>query len=282
MYFNIEDDNMYLSRTDIQTELSTYNLAQLLDNDEGDPYYYYKIKLQSTPYGDTRQPTSPEVHGVLKRITYPNGGYTVFSFENHRFPTATAADGGFVFNRRRQRIIEGGGFRIKSIVNYTAGDSIASEDHYRYGFTLGDIMHRNFPLPLPDTLDTGNLAFNDTVNHHIGCGEAVVDPNLLTFMTFTYYKTGDDTFNNPRQMQKMALGQDSEVRNMVNIQGSATWWDAYFSANTFRALLAAEGLWFIRKSPFTTAIRTFRPDATARRCTNMTFTQFTMTSTPII
>ena len=237
MYFNIEDDNMYLSRTDIQTELSTYNLAQLLDNDEGDPYYYYKIKLQSTPYGDTRQPTSPEVHGVLKRITYPNGGYTVFSFENHRFPTATAADGGFVFNRRRQRIIEGGGFRIKSIVNYTAGDSIASEDHYRYGFTLGDIMHRNFPLPLPDTLDTGNLAFNDTVNHHIGCGEAVVDPNLLTFMTFTYYKTGDDTFNNPRQMQKMALGQDSEVRNMVNSQGSATWWDAYFSANTFRALL---------------------------------------------
>lgn len=238
MYFNNEeDDHMYLSRTDIQTELSTYNLAQLLANGDGDPYYYYKIKLQSTPYGDTRQPTSPEAHGVLKRITYPNGGYTVFSFENHRFPTATAADGGFVFDRRSQRIIEGGGFRIKSIVNYTAGDSIAGEDHYRYGFTLGDIIHRNFPLPLPDTLDTSNLAFNDTVNHHIGCGEAVVDPNLLTFMTFTYYKPGDDTFNNPRQMQKMALGQDSEVRNMVNIQGSATWWDAYFSANTFRALL---------------------------------------------
>lgn len=238
MYFNIEeDDNMYLSRTDIQTELGTYNLAQLLDNDEGDPYYYYKIKLQSTPYGDTRQPTSPEAHGVLKRITYPNGGYTVFSFENHRFPTATAADGDFVFDRRRQRVIEGGGFRIKSIVNYTAEDSIASEDHYRYGFRLGDIMQRNFPLPLPDTLDTGNIAFNDTINHHIGCGEAVVDPNLLTFMTFSYYKTGDDTFNNLRQMQKMALGQDSEVRNMVNIQGSATWWDAYFSANTFRALL---------------------------------------------
>ncbi len=237
MYFNNQEDGSILNRNNLQTELAVDNLAQLIDNNEGDPYYYYKIKLQSTTEGDTRQPTPPEVHGVLRRITYPNGGYTVFSFENHRFPTATAADGDFVFDRRRQRVIEGGGFRIKSIVNYTAEDSIASEDHYRYGFRLGDIMQRNFPLPLPDTLDTGNIAFNDTINHHIGCGEAVVDPNLLTFMTFSYYKNGDDTFNNLRQMQKMALGQDSEVRNMVNIQGSATWWDAYFSANTFRALL---------------------------------------------
>lgn len=231
MYFNNEEDgHMYLSRNDLITQLSEDNLAQLIDNEEGDPYYYYKIKLQSTPNGDTRQPTSPELHGVLKRITYPNGGYTDFSFENHRFPTATAADGDFVFDRRSQRIIEGGGFRIKSIVNYTANDSIASEYHYRYGFTLGDIIRRNFPLPLP-----GNLNFNDTVNRHIGCGEAVVDPNLLTFMTFSYYDNAP--FNNFRQFQKMALGQDSEIRNMINPQGGATWWDAYFSANTFRALL---------------------------------------------
>ena len=238
MYFNNEEDgHMYLNRNELQSQLSIDNLAQLIENNEDDPYYYYKIKLQSTTNGDTRQPTSPEFHGVLRRITYPNGGYTDFTFENHRFPTATAADGDFVFDRHRQRIIEGGGFRIKSIVNYTADDSIASEDHYRYGFTLGDIIHRNFPLPLPDSLDIGNLAPGDTINHHIGCGEAVVDPNLLTFMTFSYYKPGSDYFNNYRQIQKMALGQDSEVRNMINIQGSATWWDAYFSANTFRALL---------------------------------------------
>ena len=238
MYFNNEEDgNMYLSRSDLQAQLAIDNLAQLIDNNEGDPYYYYKIKLQSTPYGDTRQPTSPEVHGVLRRITYPNGGYTDFTFENHRFPTATAANGDFVLDRRGQRIIEGGGFRIKSIVNHTANDSIANEDHYRYGFTLGDIIQRNFPLPLPDTLNTGNLSFNDTINHHIGCGEAVVDPNLLTFMTFSYYRPGHECFNNFRQIQKMALGQDSEVRNMINIQGSATWWDATFSANTFRALV---------------------------------------------
>ncbi len=234
MYFNIEEDgNMYLSKNDLQAQLGISNLVQLIDNNEGDPYYYYKIKLQSTTEGDTRKPTPPETHGVLKRITYPNGGYTDFSFENHRFPTATAANGDFVFDRRRQRIIEGGGFRIKSIVNHAANDSIASEEHYRYGFTLGDIINRNFPLPLPDS-----LILSDTINHHIGCGEAVVDPNLLTFMTFSYYKPNHVPFNQPRQIQKMALGQNSEVRTMYNIQGSATWWDAFFSANTFRSLLS--------------------------------------------
>ena len=233
MYFNKEEaGSIHLDRADLQVQLGQNNLAQLIDNNDGDPYYYYKIKLQSTPTGDTRQPTPPELHGVLKRITYPNGGYTDFSFENHRFPTATAADGDYVFDRRRQRIIEGGGFRIKSIVNHTPNDSIAGEDHFRYGFTLGDIMSRNFPLPLPDS-----IAPNDTINRHIGCGEAVVDPNVLTFMTFSYYNTNNAPLNNPRQMQKMVLGQDSQIRYLVNIQGSATWWDAYFSANTFRSLL---------------------------------------------
>ena len=136
MYFNIEEDgHMYLNRNVLEGQLGQDNLVQLIDNNEDDPYYYYKIKLQSTPNGDTRQPTSPEVHGVLSRITYPNGGYTSFKWENNRFPTATATDGDFVFDRRSQRIIEGGGFRIESVKNYTADGNLANEDHYRYGFT---------------------------------------------------------------------------------------------------------------------------------------------------
>ena len=232
MYFNNEEDDGRLNQQELRTQLAISNIARIIDNKEDDPYYYYKVKLQSAANGDSRQPSPPEYHGVLSSITYPNGGHTSFAWENHRFPTATASDGDFVFDRRSQRIIEGGGFRIKSIVNYTVNDSIASENHYRYGFTLGDIINRNFPLPIPDSLN-----LNDTINHHIGCGEAVVDPNLLTFMTFSYYKPNHASFNNYRQIQKMALGQDSEVRNMINIQGSATWWDAYFSANTFRSLL---------------------------------------------
>ncbi len=230
MYFNCEEYGpVYLDRNALTQQLAVNNFAQLLDNNEGDPFYYYKLKLQSTTSGDTRQASSPGYHGVLSSITYPNGGCTCFSWENHRFPTATAANGDFVFDRRQQRIVEGGGFRIKSIVNKKADGTIASEDYYRYGFTYGDINQRHFPLPLPATYNPKD---------HIGCGEAVVDPNLLTFMTYSYYKPGHVPFSALRQLQTMALGMPSiAIRYMYNTQGSATWWDAYFSANTFRSHL---------------------------------------------
>ena len=237
MFFNIEEDGrMILNRQGLIEQLASNHFVQLIDNKDEDPYYYYKIKLQSKTDGETREPISPEYHKVLSSIIYPNGGHTDFNYENHRFPTASAADGDLVFDRRRQRIVEGGGFRIKSIINYSADGAIASEDHYRYGFTLGDIIHRNFPLPLPDTLDIDNLSFNDTINRHIGCGEAVVDPNLLTFMNFTYYNIGNHSLGFC-SFQNMAIGLNSSVRNMIDIQGGATWWDAYFSANTFRSLI---------------------------------------------
>ena len=217
---------------EIQQQLSQNGmLAQLIENEPGDHTYYWKMKLQTTTAGDTRIPTSPEQHGVLSSITYPNGGTTMFSWENHRFPTATAADGDFVFDRRQQRIIEGGGFRIKSITN-CATDGTYSTDYYSYGFTLGDIIHRNFPLPLPDSLNINTLTFNDTINHHIGCGEAVVDPNLLTFMTYSHATT----HTTPYDFHRMLLGQSSSFSNISN-SPDPTWWDAVFSANTFRSLL---------------------------------------------
>jgi len=231
--------NMFFDYVGIDTAYFKSNLssdgypAQFIPKKPDDPNYYYKIKLQSAPSGDTRQPTPPERHGVLTSIIYPNGGLTIFKWENHRFPTATAADGDIVFDRRSQRIIEGGGFRIESIKNYTADGHIASADYYRYGFTLGDIIHRNFPLPLPDGLDTGNLSINDTINHHIGCGEAVVDPNLLTFMSFSHATK----VSTPLEFQKMAVGLPSAFNNITNANGTASWWDAYFSTGTFRALL---------------------------------------------
>ena len=230
MYFNCQEYGpVFLDKNALIQQLAVNNFVQVLDNNEGDPFYYYKLKLQSTTSGDTRQASSPEHHGVLRSITYPNGGCTLFTWENHRFPTASAANGDFIFNRRQQRIVEGGGFRIKSIVNKKADGTIASEDHYRYGFTYGDINQRHFPLPLPATYNS---------NDHIGCGEAVVDPNLLTFMTYSYYKPGHATFSAPHQIQTMALGMPSEaIRYMYYTQGSAVWWDAYFSANTFRSLL---------------------------------------------
>lgn len=192
---------------------------------------YHKIKLQSSVDTEYRKPTSPNLHGVLQRITYPNGGCTTFNYENHRFPTATSANGDFIFDRRQQRIFEGGGFRIESIINYTADGKVASEDYYRYGFTLGDIIRRNFPLPLTDSISALAVAYNDTINHHIGCGEAVVDPNILTFMNYSYSST------TPKELRQMMVGIPSRQVYMETTHGNAIWWDAFFSANTFRGLL---------------------------------------------
>lgn len=236
-------DGIGLDRAGIQYQLNNNGiLAQLIDNKVGEPYYYYKLKLQTTTDGDTRIPTTPDKHGVLNAIFYPNGGHTTFSWENHRFPTATAADGDLVYDRRNQRIIEGGGFRIESIKNYTADGEIASEDYYRYGFTIGDILHRNFPLSLPDSLN-----LNDTINHHIGCGEAVVDPNLFTFMSgFSYSATlvpGSSSwysYADPSEFRKMLVGLDSRFKNLSSnqsVQGVTMWWDVTFSANKFRSLI---------------------------------------------
>lgn len=220
---NREDGNISIDTALIQARIAA--MARFVPNKEGDDPCYYKLKLQPQVYGEKRQPTSPESHGVLSSITYPNGGHTLFTFENNRFLTASAEDGDLVFDRRKQRIKEGGGFRIKSIINYTADNKVADEEHYRYGLLYGDIPDSNIPLPMPEEYET---------NEHIGCGEAVVDPNLLTFMNFSYYADREIAVG---EFQRMAVGQNSAFKRFYNVQGSATWWDAEFSANTFRSLL---------------------------------------------
>lgn len=248
--FNIFFSHFDIGRdwTGIQEELSRNGiLAQLVENKEGESGYYWKLKLQSTIEGDTRIPTSPEKHGVLRSIYYPNGGGTTFKWENHRFPTVTAADGDLVYDRRSQRIIEGGGFRIASITNWTA-DGTNYTDYYRYGFTLGDILHKNFLLPLPDFIKNNNYTINDTINNHIGCGEAVVDPNLFTFMSgFSYSQAsvrGDyRSYPFPSEFRKMLVGQDSDFKNIAIgqvISGTPVWWEVSFSATKFRSLIGSK------------------------------------------
>lgn len=246
--FNIffEHKGIGLGWDDLKSHMTQNGyLARLIENNGSGLSYYYKLKLQVNTEGDSRIPTSPNRHGVLERITYPNGGCTIFNFENHRFPTATSANGDIITDRRNQRIIEGGGFRIESIRNFSADGSIINEDYYRYGFTLGDIAHRNFPLPLTDPNSAAALACNDTINHHIGCGEAVVDPNLFTFISdFGYSITsnsGSNTYSygSPKEFRDMLLGKVSRFENIANTQGMPAWWEATFSANNFRSLIGS-------------------------------------------
>ena len=233
-------------RNEIQQQLSSNgSISQLIENKEDDHSYYYKLKLQTTTDGDTRIPTTPEKHAILSSITYPNGGRTTFNFENNRFPTATAADGDLELDRRSQRIIEGGGFRIESIINWTADGKVANADYYRYGFTLNDIKQKNFPLPLPEYMKNSNISYIDTINHHVGCGEAVVDPNIMTFMSdigcslTAVYGTYNNSYS-AGEFRKMLVGQDSRFRDLYNYSlRTPVWWDVTFSANKFRSLIGS-------------------------------------------
>lgn len=132
-----------------------------------------KLKLlQDTTGVDPRQPAPPETHGVLSAIIYPTGGKTEFVFENHRFVTATDANGDYIATKRNRRIINGGGFRIKSITNYTSDGQMSDMKEYRYGPTKREVLAENMNLPVE--AGTG-------LDEHIGYGEPVVDPNILTY-----------------------------------------------------------------------------------------------------
>lgn len=118
---------------------------------------YNAIRLYyGNTYGEFRSASQyPESHCVLRKMIYPNGGYTQFVFENHKFKTHTLEDGEYVFSLDKRRTIEGGGFRIKNIYNYKTDGTLAESIRYEYG--------------------------NDIDGIPCGWGEPVVDPNILTY-----------------------------------------------------------------------------------------------------
>ena len=226
--FQVSVDNTSFSESDMKSLLSRIsNRAILLNRESGDIPEYFKLKLQSSVNGDSRSATSPNVHGVLRSITYPNGGSTWFTYENHRFLTANSADGKLITDRTKMRIIEGGGFRIKSIVNYSADGEQVSRDDYCYGYTNKELASVKIPFP--------KLSSNYD-DEHTGCGEAVVDPNVLTYMNFDY-----STSTIPRGFIKMILGRTCGQYSFDDANSYANqpawWWNARFSATNFRSLL---------------------------------------------
>lgn len=120
---------------------------------------YDKIRLSAHTY-DNRAPLPPNSHGVLRTLKYPTGGYTQFDFENHQFLSSTDANGDYIHDKNKRVIKNAAGFRITKITNYTSTGSVANARTFAYG--------------------KGNAS-----NKHTGVGEAVVDPNILTYANYT-------------------------------------------------------------------------------------------------
>lgn len=230
--YNIANMNFYVSfDTSYNSEFNSSPLVSVLTKDPSDHCPYSKLKIQGvSTNSEPRQAASPYSHGVLSSITYPTGGRTNFDFENHRFVTATAANGDYIATKRLRRIIEGGGFRIRSIVNYNSDGKIVDIKQYRYGPTYYEANLQDLNLP--------TLQGNNT-NQHIGFGEPVVDPNILTYTRFG--KHG----NIPTSIQNMILGlgpggQQSGYSNQFYSfpYTAGEWkWECRFSPVFFRALL---------------------------------------------
>jgi len=73
-----------------------------------------------------REPDSNLVQiGILNRIQYPTGGYTVFTYEANKY-------------KKGAEIRIGGGVRIKSILNYSSADATPIIKSYMYGNDRGE------------------------------------------------------------------------------------------------------------------------------------------------
>ena len=186
--------------------------------------FQQKAKLMKDVTGaDPRQPGTPETHGILSTIIYPTGGKTVFVFENHRFITATDENGNYVETKKKRRIIKAGGFRIKSITNYTSDGVVSDVRVFRYGPTNQDVQNKHLNLP--------TIAGAD-MNEHIGYGEPVVDPTILTY---TQIKSSSDIIS---KISRMLIGKcnPNEFSGLGNFNGKSGY-QCTFSPLNFRSLL---------------------------------------------
>ncbi|MBN2613500.1 MAG: RHS repeat protein [Bacteroidales bacterium] len=199
--------------------LNTTIASSVLKTDQ-DLCPYDKVKLASRNY-DFRNPSSPESHGVLSKLTFPTGGYTDFKFENHEFLTSTDANGNFILNRDNRRKVNAGGFRIRKITNYSRTGSVAKIMSFKYGKTYGELYGPTY----------------SNANQHTGLGEVVVDPNILTYMSYTRYSSGMTL----PSIKYMVLGLSESGEQIPfpnpffdNLQYK---WECTFSASNFRKIL---------------------------------------------
>jgi len=193
----------------------------------GDNCPLYKVKLASSS-NFTRTPSSD--HGILRKLTYPTGGYTEFEFGNHQFLTQTDSNGDYIMDYQQRKPSVAGGFRIEKIKNYTAVGELSNIKNFRYGLTYAEAYQ---------TGEGYDYELANYPNAHTGLGEAVVDPNVLTFMDFTNLEV-EFPFPN------LTIGKDEQNDELLENPFNSTnypmyltgyIWRSNFSASNFRKLV---------------------------------------------
>lgn len=124
-------------------------------------------------------------------------------------------------------MMETGGFRIRKITNYTSENSVADAKCFRYGKLLN--VNEYFPDGNPYILQP----YTDT---HTGLGVSFVDPNILTYMSFTHHNIPTSipfmiTGLSPRGLYESFLNPFEEPPTIWKR------WECSFSSSNFRRLL---------------------------------------------
>jgi YD repeat-containing protein len=233
-YLNSVGDNYNVGRLNLFMEFNPVGniwlaplSAMAIQKNSQDLAPYYKLQLTTTPFVDNHAAADIYAHGILRKITYPTGGYTEFTFGNNRCLTRTDQDGNYIYNKNNRVEMNAGGFRINKITNYTADNVVANAKCYRYGALLF------YPYSPNDAVTP--QGYSDT---HTGLGEAVVDPTILSYATFTSVYA-------PTSVREMLVGLDpnGEYQSFVNPfpywnGGNSSWeWECHISVANFRRVL---------------------------------------------
>ncbi|MGN7785005.1 hypothetical protein ACTJIJ_10770 [Niabella sp. 22666] len=183
------------------------------------PYRKFRLAPSYFPANiDCRAPLGPQDHGVLQRITYPTGGYTEFEFQNHKFLSSSDANGNYIYDPADRVSKNAAGFRIWTIANYTQMGVLSGKKRYEYGKTLREALGSPF-----------------SQTEHTGLGQAVADPNILTYSVYEGYPT--------MYLKNMILGLDEYGQRQPFTNPFLTWnsydweWECTVSPSNFRRLL---------------------------------------------
>ena len=83
-------------------------------------------------YADRSMDASAMQAYLLKKVTYPTGGYTSFTYEPHRFTGSLTTNTG-LGTASRFRLTQGGGLRVKTVSSSAGGDAPLVVKNYVYG-----------------------------------------------------------------------------------------------------------------------------------------------------
>jgi YD repeat-containing protein len=123
-----------------------------------------------------------------------------------------------------------GGFRIEKIANYEEDGKLADMKVFRYGPTYAEAYEPG---------EGHDYELEDCPNCHTGLGEAVVDPNVFTFMNFSTSRVS-------LPFQNLVVGIDEEKNELLENPFNSTnypmfqtgyVWRADFNASNFRRLV---------------------------------------------